>query len=82
MAQRGAGAFGGVFGGGVGGVVGASPGGRRDGGVPPPPNLKEQKKLVREKMGEELRTRKYGRDTKQTRASCYLLTFNKLGIEI
>jgi hypothetical protein len=46
--------------------------GPSDGGVPPRPNPKEHTKLVREKMGEELRTRKYGRDTKQTRASCYL----------
>ena len=51
MAQKGIGVFGGVFGGGLGGDVvveflsGA-----------PRPNLKEQKKLVREKMGQEFRT--------------------------
>jgi hypothetical protein len=66
----------------VGGVVGST-----YGGVPPRQNLKEQKKLVREEMGRtpyEKSTdviRSKQRDTKQTKASCYLLTFNKLGIE-
>jgi hypothetical protein len=54
MAQRGVWVFGGVFGGGVGGR----------GGVDVMaeflhvPDLKEQNKLVREKMGQEVRTRK------------------------
>jgi hypothetical protein len=42
----------------------------------PRPNPKEQKKLVRENGPTKNFVReKYGPDTKQTKASCYLLTF-------